>query len=57
MKVKIIKEATLTVTAGQVVDIPVAQLASAVRNGFVAPDDEPASKPVKKKATKAIRKG
>lgn len=57
MKVKILKEATLTVTAGQVVDIPVAQLASAVRNGFVAPDDEPASKPVKKKATKAIRKG
>lgn len=57
MKVKVLKEATLTVTAGQVVDIPVEQLASAVRNGFIAPDDEPASKPVKKKATKATRKG
>ena len=56
MKVKIIKEATLTVTAGQVVDIPVAQLASAVRNGFVAPDDEPASKPVKKQATKTTKR-
>ncbi len=57
MKVKVLKEVTLTVTAGQVVDIPVEQLASAVRNGFIAPDDEPASKPVKKKATKATRKG
>lgn len=55
MKVKIIKEATLTVKAGQVVEISEQQATTALRLGFVEIVQE--EKPVKKSAGKSTRKG
>lgn len=45
MKVKVVKDATLTVTAGQTVDIPDAQFALAKKLGLV---EEVKEKPKKK---------
>lgn len=44
MKVEVIKDATLTVTAGQVIEIREEQVAAAVRLGFVKPYKEPKKK-------------
>lgn len=44
MKVEVIKDATLTVTAGQVVEIREEQVAAAVQLGFVKPYKEPKKK-------------
>jgi len=48
MKVEVIKDATLTVTAGQVVEIREEQVAAAVRLGFVKPCKEEKPKKAKK---------
>lgn len=40
MKVEVVKNATLTVTAGQVIDIKDDEVAAAVRLGFVVPVKE-----------------
>lgn len=48
MKVKVLKEATLTLTAGQVVEIKGSQLATAVRLGLVEPVKEPVKKTTKR---------
>lgn len=48
MKVEVIKDATLTVTAGQVVEIREDQVAAAVRLGLVKPYKEPKKKTEKK---------
>lgn len=47
MKAQVLKDATLTVKAGQIVEISEKQFALAFRNGFVAPVEE--AKPAKKK--------
>lgn len=47
MKAQVLKDATLTVKAGQIVEIDEKQFALAFRNGFVAPVQE--EKPKKKK--------
>lgn len=51
MKVKVLKEATLTLTAGQVVEIKDSQLATAVRLGLVESVKEQ-PKQAAKKSTK-----
>lgn len=48
MKVKVLRDATLTVTAGQTVDIREEEAAAAVALGFVVPEVEE-KKPKKKK--------
>lgn len=48
MKVKVLKDATLTVTAGQVIEIRDDQVATAVRLGLVEPVKEQAKKTTKR---------
>lgn len=49
MKVKVLKDATLTVKAGQIVEISEKQFALAFRNGFVVPVEDKPTKATKKK--------
>lgn len=49
MKVRVINDATLTVTAGQIVDIPDDEAARAVRLGLVEEVKEAPAKATKKK--------
>lgn len=50
MKAKVLKDATLTVKAGQTVELDEKQFALAFRNGFVAPvEDSKPTKTTKKK--------
>ncbi len=50
MKVEILQDATLTVKAGQIVDIDESNIAAALRLGFVAiPQEEEKPKKAKKK--------
>lgn len=49
MKIKVVKDATLTVTAGQIVDIPDDQVARAVLLGLVEEVKEAPAKATKKK--------
>lgn len=48
MKVEVIKDATLTVMAGQVIEIREDQVAAAVQFGFVKPCKEEKPKKAKK---------
>lgn len=52
MRVKVIKDVTLTIKAGQTVDIDGAQLDAALRLGAVAVEAEPKKKTTTKRAAK-----